>query len=60
MGSLLIHNVSQVPQRFRSSETQATCGGCFSRQSICSVISLHSGMSRAVHQREFSKVDVEH
>ena len=41
--------VSQAPQHFRSSTTQATCEGCFARQSICSVISLHSGMSRAVH-----------
>ena len=40
--------VSQVPQHFKSSETQATCDGCFSRQSVCSVISLHSGMSKAV------------
>ena len=32
--------VSQAPQHFRSSETQATCDGCFARQSICSVISL--------------------
>ena len=29
--------VSQAPQHFRSSETQATCEGCFDRQSICSV-----------------------
>ena len=29
--------VSQAPQHFRSSETQATCEGCFARQSICSV-----------------------
>ena len=45
---------------FRSSETQATCDGCFSRLSICSIISLHSGMSRAVHPQEFSKMDVGH
>ena len=38
--------VSQVPQHFRSSEKQATCDDCFARQSICSVISLHCGMSR--------------
>ena len=25
------------------------CGACFARQSICLVISLHSGMSRVVH-----------
>ena len=46
--------VSQAPQHFRSSETQATCDGCFVRQSVCSVISLHSGMSRAVYPQEFS------
>ena len=27
----------------------ATCDGCFARQSACSVISLHSSMSRAAH-----------
>ena len=52
--------VSQAPEHFRSSEKQATCGGCFSRQSVCSVISLHSGMSRAVHPQECLKVDVDH
>ena len=52
--------VPQVSQHFRSSEKQATCERCFARQSICSVISLHSGMSRAVHPQEFSKVDVDH
>ena len=36
--------VSQNEQHFRSSEKQATCEGCFARQSVCSVISLHSGM----------------
>ena len=46
--------VSQAPQHLRSSETQTTCGSCFSRQSNCSDISLHSGMSRAVHPLEFS------
>ena len=45
---------------FRSSETQATCEGCFPRLSICSIISLHSGMSRAVHPQEFLKMDVDH
>ena len=30
--------VSQASQHFRSSEEQATCEGCFARQSICSVI----------------------
>ena len=38
--------VSQKLQHLRSFETQATCEGCFARQSICSVVSLHSGMSR--------------
>ena len=37
--------VFQAPQHFRSSEMQATCEGCFACQSICWVISLHSGMS---------------
>ena len=40
--------VSQSPQHFRASEIQATFDGFFARQSVCSVISLHSGMSRAV------------
>ena len=53
-GSLFLLNT------FRSSETQSSCGSCFSRQSICSVISLHSGMSKAVHPQEFLKVDVNH
>ena len=52
--------VSQASQHFRSSEKQATCEGCFARQSIFSVVSLPSGMSRAVHPQEFSKVDVDH
>ena len=42
--ALCLPVVSQAPQHFRSSEKQATCEGCFARQSICSVISLHSGM----------------
>ena len=37
--------LSQARQQFRSSEKQATCEGCFARQFICSVISLHSDMS---------------
>ena len=49
--------VSQASQHFRSSEKQATCEGCFAYQCVCS---LHSGMSRAVHTEEFSKVDVDH
>ena len=36
--------VSQATQHFKSSEKQATCEGCFACQSVCSVISLHSGM----------------
>ena len=51
--------VSQSPQHFRSSEKQATCEGCFACQSICSVVSLHSGLFRAQHPQEFSKVDVD-
>ena len=35
-----------APQRFRSSETQSCCDGCFSRQFVCTVISLVSGMPR--------------
>ena len=52
--------MSQARQHFRSSEKQAACEGCFARQCVCSVISLHSGMSRAVHPQVFSKVDVDH
>ena len=53
--------VSQVSQHFRSSEKQGTSEGCFTRQSILSVISRHSDMSRVVlHPQEFSKVDVDH
>ena len=37
--------VSQAPEHFRSSEKQTTCEGCFARQCICSVISIHSGSS---------------
>ena len=48
--------VSQAPHHFRSSETQPPCHGCFSRQSICQVVSLDSGMSRAVHRPESSKI----
>ena len=47
----------QAPQHFISSETQATCEVCFSRESVCSVVSLHSSMSRAVHPLECSKLD---
>ena len=46
LGLVLAGVVSQVPQHFRSSETQATSDGCFAHQYIythiiCSVISLH-------------------
>ena len=51
--------MSQVPQHFSSSKTQPACDGCFYRQSICSVISFDSGMSRTVHPQDSSKVDVE-
>ena len=44
--------VTQAPQHFRTSAKQATCGGCFSCQFICSVISLHSDVSRAVHPQD--------
>ena len=37
--------LSQVPQHFRSSEKQATYEGFFTRQAICSVASLHAGIS---------------
>ena len=52
--------VSHASQHFGPSKKQATCEGCFARQSICSGVSLHSGISRAVHPQEFSKVDVDH
>ena len=42
--------VSQASQHFRSSEKQATYEGCFARQSVCSVISLHSNH---VHKTKF-------
>ena len=47
-------------QHFRSSQTQATWNCWAASLSIRSVISLHSGMSRAVHPQKFSKVDVDH
>ena len=52
--------MSQASQHLRSSEKKATCEGYFARQSICSVVSLDSGMSRAEHPQEFSKVDFDH
>ena len=57
---LCLQAVSQAPQHFRSSEKRVTCEGCFARQSICSVVSLHSGVSKAIHPQEFLKVAVEH
>ena len=51
--------VSQAPQHFISSETQAACEGCFARQPICSVVTFQSGMSGAVDP-QFSKVGVDH
>ena len=57
----LNRTVSQDPQHFSaSSETQATHDRCFACQSVCSVISFHSSMSRAIHPQMFSKVDVDH
>ena len=48
--------VSQASQHFRSSKKQATCEGCFASQSICSTISLHSGMSKGQYtHRSFWK-----
>ena len=40
--------VSQASQHFRSSEVQTIIMVAFTRQSICSFISLHSGMSTGV------------
>ena len=48
--------VFQATQYFRFSETQATCEGCFARLSIRGVVSLHSGMPRAVYPQEFWKL----
>ena len=44
-------------QIFREASTYE---GSFACQSICSVISLHSGMSAAVYPQVFLKVDVNH
>ena len=52
--------IDQCSEHFSSSKMQATCEGSFACQSICSVVSLRSGMFRAVHPQEFSKVDVDH
>ena len=43
---------SQAPQHFRSTETRTTCDGYFSRQSVCSVISLDSSMSRTLNPHD--------
>ena len=58
--ALCIQVVSQASQHFRAFKKQTTCEGCFAHQSICSVVSHHSSMSRAVQPQEFSKVDVNH
>ena len=50
----------QAPQHLRSSVTQTIWDGCMAHQSICLVVSLHSGMSRAAHPQRFSKVDAKH
>ena len=47
--------VSWAPQHFRSSGMQATCDGCFARQSIWSVIFRDSGISWAVHPQGHSQ-----
>ena len=57
--ALCLQVVSQASQHFSSSEKRATCEGCFTGHSICSVVSLHSGIFRAVHPK-VSKVDVDH
>ena len=51
--------MSRAPQHFTSSKKQATCDGCSVHQCTCSVISHHSGISRAVHP-QLSMVDVNH
>ena len=52
--SLILYQqvVSQFPQHLGSSETQTTWHGCFVGQSVCSVISLDSSMSRTVDPQE--------
>ena len=52
--ALCLQTVSQASQHFRSSEKQATCESCFACQHICSVISLHSSMSKAVPPLEYN------
>ena len=54
--------VSQAPQHFRSSETQATCEGL-----LCPPVcllghfpSLRLVRVRAIHRQEFLKVDIDH
>ena len=52
--------VSQAPQFFKYSETQAAGGGCFAHHSVCLVTSLDPGMCRTVQSHESSEVDVEY
>ena len=49
--------MSQVPQHLGFSRLKLAV---FAHQSICSVISLHSGLSGAVHLQEISKAAVDH
>ena len=44
--------VYQASQHIRSSETYAIRDGCFAFQSVCSVITFDSCISRAVHPQE--------
>ena len=55
-----MHPLSQAPQHFTPSQTQATCDGCFVCQSICLVISLDPSTLRTVHPQQSLRVDVEH
>ena len=50
--------VSQAPQHFQCSEAQAMCRLLCSP--VCLLISLHSGMYRAVHPHAISKLDIKH
>ena len=47
--------VFRASQHFRPSEKQATCDGCFARQSVCSVLTLHSSMSRQYTHRSLQR-----
>ena len=44
--------VSQAPQHIRSSETYVIRDGCLAVQSVCSVITFDSCISREVHPQE--------